>query len=202
MYLLIVFSFLFSFSSHAEHMIRIGTNGFGFDAGAQVFKTKSELEVDKFTLGISSVAFDYSYVFSSRVMLGASLATESQESELKLKDGTKVKAEENTTSLALSLGYNFNDEFERSWWIKAYLGQSLIKESAEYSSSPEDNVETENSSSFFALSIGKRFLIAKNIMYSPSIDLVSATFDGDLKDSGVEGFSGLTINFINLDILF
>lgn len=139
-------------------------------------------------------------------MIGAELFYEKSKEETKYTDGHKETDETTTSSLAFSLGYNFNEDLYNSWWIKASLGGGSMEfESKDTSSSPQKS-EADIGVGFFIFEVGKRFSFdswgLKNFSYAPSIAVMSASYDDDADDAGLESSTSVRFDILKFDILF
>lgn len=190
-----------------KHLISIGTDGLGWSGMGTKFdrdKDKSGIKDQESSRG--ELNLNYHYIFSSRFMLGAELRYSYENSENKNSDGSKETEELKSSTLALSVGYNFNEDLFNSWWVKAALGGgSLEVESKDTTATPQ-KTESEIGVGFFTIEAGKRFSFEswglKNFSYSPSIAFTSASYDEDADDSGLDSSTSFQINILKFDILF
>lgn len=191
-----------------KHIISVGTDGLGWSGLGNKFewdKDKASGVKDQDSSN-GTLALNYNYVFSNRVMVGAELYYENEKSETKYTSGDKESEETTTTSLALSVGYNFNDDLFNSWWIKGSLGGGSIKSETEDTTATPAKTDSDIGVSFFTIEGGKRFSFdswgLKNFSYSPSIAITSATYSDDADDAGLETSSSVQFNVLKFDILF
>ncbi len=204
LFLLIVAS-LFSLSAFAstdqpKHIISIGTDGLGWSGLTTFFdynKSKSGIK-DSETSG-GSLKLNYNYVFASRVMVGGDLYFDSEKNITKSASGAKTTNETTLSTIALSVGYNFNDDLFKSWWIKTLIGVGSVQ--TEIPSS-----KTDNGISFITIEGGKRFSFAtwglQNFSYAPSVAVTSAAYSKDAVDNGLNTSTTVQINILKFDILF
>ena len=203
--LLLLVASLFSLSAFAstdqpKHIISIGTDGLGW-SGLTKFvdynKRKSEFK-DSETSG-GSLKLNYNYVFASRVMVGGDLYFESEKNVTKSASGTKTTKETTLSTIALSVGYNFNDDLFKSWWIKTLIGVGSVQEEI-------PGNKTDNGISFITIEGGKRFSFAtwglQNFSYAPSLAVTSAAYSKDAEDNGLNSSTTVQINILKFDILF
>ncbi len=190
-----------------KHIISVGTEGLGWSSLGNKFdwdKDKSGIKDQESSNG--ELALNYNYVFSNRVMIGAELSYSMNKSENENDSGDKETEESTTSSFALSVGYNFNEDLFNSWWIKGSLGEGSIKTETEDTTETPAKEESDIGVSFFTIEAGKRFSFdswgLKNVSYSPSIAITSATYSGDADDAGLETSSSAQFNILKFDILF
>lgn len=200
-----------SFTALAEnqpkHIISIGTDGLGWSAlGTKYDWNKGKSGVKDQDSSNGSLALNYHYVFPSRVMLGAELFYEMDKTETKFTDDHKETEENSVSSFAISLGYNFNEDLNNSWWIKASLGAGTIESENKDTSATPQKTKREYDVSFFTIEGGKRFSFdswgLKNFSYSPSIAITSASYGEDADDVGLDKSTHVQLNILKFDILF
>lgn len=207
--LLVAIVAVFSLSVHAQgdqpkHVISIGTDGFGWSGLSQVFNwDKDESGIKDHNVSEGSLKLNYSYVFETRVMLGAEIKSETSNSEIKAVDGSKTTDDTSDTQMGISLGYNFNEDLNRSWWVKGTLGSGKYKSETK---DADGTSEFEFGYSYFTLSAGKRISLEswglKNVSYNPSISFSSASVRGDAHDAGLDTATIAQLDIIKVDILF
>lgn len=188
-------------------LFSFGTDGFGWSGIGSASKfDKDKSRFDELTTSGGKINLNYHYIFPSGVMLGPEFTIEYAKTEAELQSGDKTTEESRTSTLALSLGYNFNKDLFNSWWLKGALGGgSTWTNSEDTTATPQ---ETDSNSTFGLASIegGKRFSFEswglKNFTYSPSIVLGAASYGGDAKDAGLESTSFAQINILKFDLLF
>ncbi len=200
---------LLSVSAFAEgdqpkHIISIGTDGLGWSGLSDIYKwDKDDSGIKDHTKSEGNLKLNYNYVFASRLMLGVDISSTSSKEEIKTVAGTKTTDETSETRIGLSLGYNFNEDLFRSWWIKGTLGSGSYKNRTKDSTGTD---KTEYGYSFVTFSGGKRISLEswglKNFSYSPSISISSAKVDGDAHDAGLDSIAEVKFDIIKLDILF
>jgi opacity protein-like surface antigen len=187
-----------------KHIISIGTDGFGWSGLGQVFewdKDESGIKEHKYSEG--SLKLNYSYVFESRFMLGFELSNETSKNEQEDTAGDKTTDETTTSEIGVSIGYNFNQDIYRSWWIKGALGSGKYKNETK-----EAGVKTDFEYGYtsFTISGGKRVSLEswglKNLSYNPSIAITSAKISGDAEDAGLETARQVKLEIIKFDVLF
>jgi len=190
-----------------KHIISVGTDGLGWSGLGNKFKwdeDKSGVKDQDSSNG--SLALNYNYVLPNRIMLGAELIYENEKSEIKYTSGDKETSETTTSSLALSVGYNFNEDLFNSWWVKGSLGGGSIKSETEDTTETPPKTDSDIGVSFVTIEGGKRFsfdsLGLKNFTYSPSIAITSASYSDDAKDAGLESSTSVQLNVLKFDILF
>ena len=109
-------------------------------------------------------------------------------------------------SNALSVGYNFNEDFYNSWWLKGFLGSGVLKNVTEDSSKSPTKTTSDVGVNFVTFEFGKRFSLnswgLKNFSYSPSIAIISAKYNKDADDIGLKTSSSAQLNVLKFDILF
>lgn len=188
-----------------HHLISIGTDGFGWSGTGMVF----ELDDDKTTrdeLRTSEGAFklNYNYIFKSRFMLGGEVAIDYSKSEVEFDSGGEITEEERLSTIALSLGYNFNEDIYNSFWIKGFLGGGSLQTETDDSTAANDDSDTDSTIGFVTLELGKRFTLGKfkHFTYSPSIAITGASYGEDAEDAGLESSSSATLNILKFDVLF
>lgn len=194
----------FAQGTQPKHIVSIGTDGFGWSGLTRVFdwdKDKSGIKNHEATE--SKLNLNYNYVLPNRLMLGAILTVESDSSEIKETNGDKTKSESSETELGLSLGYNFNEDINNSWWVQGVLS------SGKYEQKTKDSTDTETFDydySAFYLNAGRRISLdswgLKNVSYNPSISIASAKLSGDAESAGVERAGMFKLEIIKFDILF
>lgn len=194
-------------AADSNHLISIGTDGFGWSGAANVLKwdeEKSGIKDNKESSG--SLEFNYAYIFDNGFMLGVSVSNETEKDETKVTTGEKITEESSDTSLAIVLGYNFSQNLNESWWIKSYLGTTSAESETKDGTDPTNDNKVKGDGSIFALEVGKRFTLSKwglsNVTYSPSIRYSSTSFGGDFKDAGLESRTGFELNVLKFDVLF
>ena len=204
LFLLIVAS-LFSLSAFAstdqpKHIISFGSDGLGWSGLTTFFdynKPKSGIKNSETSGG--SLKLNYNYVFANRVMVGGDLYFESEKNVTKSASGTKTTKETTLSTIALSVGCNFNDDLFKSWWIKTLIGVGSVQEEI-------PGNKTDNGISFITIEGGKRFsfvtLGLQNFSYAPSIAVTSAAYSKDAEDNGLNSSTTVQINILKFDILF
>ena len=204
LFLFIVAS-LFSLSAFAsndqpKHIISFGSDGLGWSGVTTFFdynKPKSGIKNSETSGG--SLKLNYNYVFASRVMVGGDLYFESEKNVTKSASGTKTTKETTLSTIALSVGYNFNDDLFKSWWIKTLIGVGSVQEEI-------PGNKTDNGISFITIEGGKRFSFAtlglQNFSYAPSVAVTSAAYSKDAEDNGLNSSTTVQINILKFDILF
>ena len=139
-------------------------------------------------------------------MIGAELYYDMDKSEIKYSSGDKEENESKTSSLALSVGYNFNEDLSNSWWIKASIGGGTIETETKDTRSTPQKEEAEIDVEFFTVEAGKRFSLKswglQNFSYSPSIAFMGAAYGDDADDAGLERSGSVQFNILKFDILF
>lgn len=203
---LAVFTMSFSAMSNEQpkHMISFGTDGFGWSGLGTVYKwDKEESGVKDHTASQGKISLNYNYVFPNRVMLGGEIVSETSKSEIKPVTGTKITAEDSDTRIGISLGYNFNEDLFRSWWIKGTLGSGNFESESE-DSDGKDTFDFKYG--YFTFSAGKRFSFEswgiKNLSYSPSISITGLSVSGDAEDAGLDSVSVVQLDILKFDLLF
>ena len=197
----------FAKGTQPKHVISIGTDGLGWSGVANNFKwDKDKSGVKDQDSSNGTLILNYNYVFSNHVMIGAELNYEMDKSEIKDTAGDKITEEETTSSLALSIGYNFNEDLFNSWWIKGSLGSGSLKTEIKDTTATPQKTESDIGTNFFTIEAGKRFSFnswgLKNFSYSPSIAFTSAKYDDDADDAGLESSTTVQLNILKFDILF
>ena len=187
-----------------HHIISIGTDGFGWSGLAQQLKwDEEESGIKNHEVSEGSFRLNYNYVLDNRVMLGAELSSDSRKSEIKAVNGDKTTDDTTKTEVGVSVGYNFNQDLNRSWWVKGTLGSGKYNNETD---SPIVETKLEYSYSFVSLSAGKRISLEswglKNFSYNPSIALKSAQISGDAKDDGLDSATEAKFDILKFDILF
>lgn len=188
----------------SHHVISIGTEGFGWSGAGNVFKwDKDESGVKDHTSSQGALKLNYNYVFDSGLMIGGQIDSETSKSEIKRTDDTKTESESSDTSLGLSVGFNFNDDISRSWWVMGTIGSGKSEEEVK---DEDGKTNFDYDYTFFTLSAGKRISLEswglKNVSYNPSISFTSATAGGDAEDDGLESLSQFALEIIKVDIVF
>ena len=203
--LLLIVASLFSLSAFAstdqpKHIISIGTDGLGWSGLTTFFdynKPKSGIKNSETSGG--SLKLNYNYVFASRLMVGGDLYFDNEKNVTKSASGAKTINETTLSTIAVSVGYNFNDDLFKSWWIKTLLGVGSVQTEI-------SNSKTDNGISFITIEGGKRFSFAtlglQNFSYAPSIALTSAAYSKDAEDNGLNSSTTVQINILKFDILF
>lgn len=187
-----------------HHLISIGTDGFGWSGTGTTFEFDDDKTTrDDQTVSNGSFNLNYNYIFNSRFMLGGEVAIEYSKSEIEFDSGREITEEERTSTLALSLGYNFNKDIYNSFWIKGFLGGGRVDTEVEDDINANDS-DSDSSLAFVTLEFGKRFTLGKmkNFTYSPSIALTSASFGDDAEDAGLESSTTAQLNILKFDVLF
>lgn len=202
----------FSFAAFAEgnqpkHIITIGSDGLGLSSAVTMTKTdKDKIGLKDQDSSISSLKLNYNYIFSNRVMLGAELNYNNEKIEIKYVSGDKETDETTTSTIAVSVGYNFNEDLFNSWWVKGSLGTGSINSETKETGNDPEKTETDYSINFFSIAGGKRFNLdswgLKNFSYSPSVVVTSATLGDDADDYGIESSTSVQLNVLAFDILF
>lgn len=197
---------LVAFAKRAQpkHIISIGTGGFGWSGVAQVFEwDKDKSGTKNHEASKSELYLNYSYVFESRVMLGALILSKTSKSEINYTDGDKTTSESSDAELGVSLGYNFNEDLFNSWWIQGIVSSGKHREKTKNSAG---NKKYNYGFSALYIKGGKRinldFWGLKNISYNPSLTIASATTSGDAEDAGFEKMTHVKFEIIKFDILF
>ncbi len=195
-------------STQPHHLVSVDTDGLGWSGLNNLFdwdKSKSGNVSDQKS-DIGKLKLNYSYILENRLMLGVALAYDKETIETKFANGTKKTDDTLTSTFAVSIGHNFNQDIFNSWWIKAFLGAGQIKNETEDTSATPSKTTTDMGVSFVSLEFGKRFNFdswgLKNISYSPSLAVTSSTFSKDAKDIGLRRAGSAQLNLIKFDILF
>ena len=195
-------------STQPHHLVSIDTDGFGWSGLNNLFdwdKSKSGNVSDQES-DIGKLHLNYSYILENRLMVGFALAYEKETIETKFGNGTKKTDDTLTSTFAVSVGHNFNEDIFNSWWMKAFLGAGQVKSETEDTSATPSKTKTDLGVSFVTLEFGKRFNLAtwglKNISYSPSLAVTSVTYSKDAKDIGLGRSGSAQLNLIKFDILF
>lgn len=207
--LVLAFVLLSSVSAYAQseqpkHLISVGADGFGWSGIGGIFDwDKDESGVKKHESSQSKLMLNYAYILPNRIMIGAFVSSETNESTIKMTDGSKTKSEDASTEIGLGLGYNFNEDLYNSWWIQAIISSGKMVDETKDSSGKD---KSDNKYSAFYLKLGRRISLdswgLKNISYNPTITLGSAKYSGDLNDSGLDRGSQFQLEIIKFDILF
>jgi hypothetical protein len=204
-FLLLIVASLFSVSAFAstdqpKHIISVGTDGLGWSGLTTFFdynKSKSGIKNSETSGG--SLKLNYNYVFASRVMVGGDLYFESEKNVTKSTSGTKTTNETTLSTIAVSVGYNFNDDLFKSWWIKTLLGVGSVQTEI-------PSKKTDNGITFITLEGGRRFSFAslglQNFAYAPSVAVTSAAYSKDAEDNGLNSSTTVQINILKFDIIF
>ena len=203
--LILIAASLFSFSAFAstdqpKHIISFGSDGLGWSGLTTFFdynKPKSGIKNSETSGG--SLKLNYNYVFASRVMVGGDLYFDNEKNVTKSASGTKTTNETTLSTIAMSVGYNFNEDLFKSWWIKTLIGVGSVQEEI-------PGNKTDNGISFITIEGGKRFSFAtlglQNFSYAPSIAVTSAAYSKDAEDNGLNSSTTVQINILKFDILF
>ena len=190
-------------SSQPKHIISIGSQGFGWSGIGRAFDvSKSKSGRKDYTESDSNFNFNYSYVFASRWMIGGEVESTGSTVEYKKTAGGKYKQETSDASIALTGGFNFNEDLFNSWWIQAALGSGNF-----YQKTKDTTTDKyKYGYGYFSLRGGRRISLKSwglaNVSYNPSIDLTSTSFGGDRKDDGIKGSGSLAFHLVKIDILF
>jgi hypothetical protein len=208
--LIIVFVAVGSFAAHAlekpRHLIGVGTDGFGW-SGLAITHEKDEQKsnIKDQSTSVGRMDLNYHYLWSNGWMLGAELRYTNISSEYKRPNtDEKIESEYTETAFGVSVGYNFNEDFYRSWWVKAVFGGGSERDREQDATSTEtDNYRTSS----FGLAVGKRFSLEswglRNVTYAPSISWTRKRYSGsDADRDGLEATSQGRIDLLRLDILF
>lgn len=197
----------FAEGDQPKHLIAVTTDGLGWSGFGNKFdwdKDKSGVRDSDYSNG--KLALNYGYIFESKVMVGAELNYEYEKSETEYDTGDKESEETTTSSLALFIGYNFNEDLFNSWWVKASLGAGSIETESKDTTATPQETDSDIGVSFITIEAGKRFsfegLGLKNLTFSPSIAFTSASYDEDADDAGLNESTAATLNIIKFDILF
>jgi Outer membrane protein beta-barrel domain len=190
-----------------RNLISVDTDGFGLSGLAGSVKFDEEKTgIKDGTAGGGRLSLNYGYIFEGGFMLGIEAESETENSEVKVSSGEKIKTESSTATVALMLGYNFNSDLNSSWWVKGTFGSMSEKSKLTDGTDPTNDTSSTSTGSVMGFELGKRISLKswglKNVTYSPSIEYASVTFSGDKKDSGTEGLSGTQLNLIKIDVLF
>lgn len=190
-----------------KNLISITTDGFGWAGSGTSYKfDKDKSTRDEQTTSEGKLALNYAYIFQSRFMLGGEIFYEGSRTKVDFQNGDDLETNSTTSSLAVILGYNFNENIYNSWWIMGKLGGAVAKTEVKDSTATPRNTDTEVTSGFAALEFGKRFQFSSEKMkaftFSPSIELRSDQFGKDADDAGVESALTATINILKFDLLF
>ena len=203
--LLFIVASLFSLSAFAspdqsKHIISIGTDGLGWSGLTTFFdynKPKSGIKNSETSGG--SLKLNYNYVFANRVMVGGDLYFDNEKNVTKSASGTKTINETTLSTIAVSVGYNFNNDLFKSWWIKTLIGVGSVQTEI-------PSKKTDNEISFITIEGGRRFSFAswglQNFSYSPSVAVTSAAYSKDAEDNGLNSSTTVQINILKFDILF
>lgn len=191
-------------SEQPHHVISVGADGFGWSGLSQVFDwDKDKSGIKDHTSSEGKLNLNYSYIFDSKVMLGVELKVDTEKSELKETNGDKTTDESSETRFGVSLGYNFNDDIYRSWWIKGTVGTGHFENETKVNGS---KTKFDYDYKYFTIAAGKRISLEswglKNVSYNPSISFTGASVSGDAEDAGLDGLSSATLELIKIDILF
>jgi hypothetical protein len=190
-----------------KSLFSFGTDGFGWSGLGSV----SSLDKDKTTLNELRTSegkfnLNYHYIFSNGIMLGPEISFIYQKTEGELQNGDKATKESRTTTLAISLGYNFNRDLFNSWWIKGALGGGSVWTESEDTTATPQKTNADSTFGFASIEAGKRLSFEswglKNFSYSPSIRLSNAAFGGDAKDEGLKSTFYGQLNILKFDLLF
>ena len=204
-FLLLIIASLFSVSAFAstdqpKHIISIGTDGLGWSGLTTFFdynKSKSGIKNSETSGG--SLKLNYNYVFASRMMVGGDLYFDNEKNVTKSASGTKTTNETTLSTIAMSVGYNFNEDLFKSWWIKTLIGVGSVQEEI-------PGNKTDNGISFITIEGGKRFSFEtwglQNLSYAPSVAVTSAAYSKDAEDNGLNSSTTVQINILKFDILF
>ena len=190
----------FASTDQPKHIISFGSDGLGWSGLTTFFdynKPKSGIKNSETSGG--SLKLNYNYVFASRLMVGGDLYFDNEKNVTKSASGAKTINETTLSTIAVSVGYNFNDDLFKSWWIKTLLGVGSVQTEI-------SNSKTDNGISFITIEGGKRFSFAtlglQNFSYAPSIALTSAAYSKDAEDNGLNSSTTVQINILKFDILF
>jgi opacity protein-like surface antigen len=201
---LALISFANADDAQPKHIISIGTEGFGWSGMSMVFdwdNDKSGIKENVRSEG--NLKLNYHYVFSNRFMLGGELNSETSRTTTRTVAGDKNRNEESNAEIALSFGYNFNEDLRRSWWAKFLLGSGKTNEVTKDSTG---KTERDYGYTLWGLSFGKRISLESwglaNVSYNPSMTLKSARVNGDAKDEGLDAATQVTLEILKIDILF
>jgi hypothetical protein len=190
-----------------KSLFSLGTEGFGWSGlGSVSSLDKDKTTVDNLKTSEGEFNLNYHYIFSNGIMLGPEVSFIYKRTAGELQNGDKVTDESRTTTLAISLGYNFNKDLFNSWWIKGALGGGTIWSEKEDTTATPQKTNEDSTFGFASVEAGKRFSFQswglKNFTYSPSIRLANATFGGDAKDDGLNSTFFAQINILKFDLLF
>ncbi len=201
------FSFVALAQTQPKHMISVGTDGLGWSGlGTKFDWDKDKTGVKDQETSNGSLALNYNYIFSNRVMIGAEIFYEMDKTETKYTTGDKKTDEMTSSTLALSVGYNFNEDLFNSWWLKGSIGGGTLETETKDTTKTPQKSDSEIGVGFITIEGGKRFSMdswgLKNFSYSPSIAITSASYDEDADDVGLDSSVTVQLNILKFDILF
>jgi len=194
-------------SARPHHVVSVGTDGLGLSGLGAVFNwDKDDSGVKDHEGSEGNLRLNYHYIFSNGVMLGGEFKNSQETQDFKYTSGEKYSSKESSSSLALSVGYNFNDDFYNAWWVRGALGAGSIKSETKDTTETPQKTTSEYSTTFVRLEIGKRFSFdgigLKNVTYSPSVALTSFKYGKDAKDDGLKSSLAVQINLLKFDLVF
>jgi hypothetical protein len=155
---------------------------------------------------VTKFNLNYNYILPNQMMVGLEFSYDNETIETKYASSKKITTEALTSTFALSVGYNFNEDFYNSWWLKGFLGSGVLKNVTEDSSKSPEKTTSDVGLNFVTFEFGKRFSLnswgLKNFSYSPSLAIISAKYNKDADDIGLKTSSSAQLNVLKFDILF
>ncbi len=210
---LIVFTFV-SFSvfsadsAQPHHAISLDSDGLGWSGLRNLFNwdDSKTAGIKDQNSSIGKLYLNYNYILENRVMVGLQLEYDKESIETKYASGRKKTQDDLNSSLAVSVGYNFNEDLFNSWWIKGFIGSGKINSESTDSSASPTTTKTDINVGFVTMEAGKRISLSswglKNFSYSPSLAITSASYSNDAKSVGLKSSTSARLNLIKFDIVF
>lgn len=183
-----------------RHQISFGSNyNVGWGGSASSGDTDSKL-IDEYDFVDNDLNFNYLHTLGKRAQVGFSFTSQSDITEIEVKNGSDTDLENRSSSFYLIGVYNFSDNLREAY----YAGLSLGKEYYDLERRGGGDQEYDLDGVTFFL--GKRWSLApigiENLSYSPMLSFKGARVNGDLEDEGVDHISTIRWDFIKLDLLF
>lgn len=193
-------------ANEVKHQVSFGANSnLTWNGTSATAKLNSATTIDDFDLTGGNFAVNYFYSISERLQLGFLIDNEVDESEIRLKSGTKITSEDKNTAVYILAQYNFNNSFEGSWYAGFGIGREKSEDTT-IDSSGANNSNTSFRINGTALWIGKRFSLKslgiENLTYSPMLSFQHGKVKGDLQSQGIDEMSIVTLDILKLDLLF
>ncbi len=205
-FLLLIFS-LNAAADNYNHIVSIGTAGFGWSGAAERNETEEKSSFADVKTYLTNLSLNYGHRIGKRFILGGYYQT--GHSETKFRNGVTGRVEHETQIVGLYTLYNFSDTISSAW----YTGVSVAHFNDEQEISHDialaeskSPFELDDAGMVYEAIVGKRFSLKKwnidHLTYAPQLGFFKKTHSKDFDDQGVKDGIGATIQPIRFDFLF